>query len=201
MGFSLFNKKTKEEIFWVWFTQNQKTYYNDVENLDIRDEIFNKLTENLNKVNPNLSFEFSPIHQNKIRELSISAEGIKDEFPSVIKLIEAAPKINNWQFNSFRQRVPDDYFEIQYGEIKIGYDDIFFRYADDNGKIGIELNIRDYNNETQNAIYILLDGLIGEYDVTMRIGWIDWKKLDENEIENLNPLITLRTLIDENKSE
>jgi hypothetical protein len=203
MGFSLFNKQSKEEKFWNWFTENQETYYNDIENLEIRDEIFNKLSENLTKIHPELVFEFSPIHENKVRELSISADGIKDVFPSVIKLIEKAPKLNNWQFNSFRQRIPGDDYEIQYGDIKIGYDDIFFRYADDNGKIGIELNIRNYNNEpqTQNAIYILLDGLIGEYDVTMGVGWIDWKKLDDNEIENLNPLTSLRVLIDEKKSE
>jgi hypothetical protein len=202
MGFSLFNKQSKEEKFWNWFTKNQETYYNDVENLEIRDEIFNNLSENLTKIHPDLVFEFSPIHENKVREMSISADGIKDAFPSVIKLIEKAPKLNNWQFNAFRQRIPGDDYEIQYGDIKIGYDDIFFRYADDNGKVGIELNIRNYDNEpqTQNAIYVLLDGLIGEYDVTMGIGWIDWKKLDEDEIENLNPLTSLRVLIDENKN-
>ena len=79
---------------------------------------------------------------------------------------------------------------------------LYFRYQDgEYGNIGIELNIRDFdgNGQSQNAIYILLDGLIGEYDITMGIDWIEWVKLDESNIENLNPITQLRTLIDSKK--
>lgn len=51
----------------------------------------------------------------------------------------------------------------------------------------------------QNAIYVLLDGLLGEYDVTMNIDWIEWVKFDENNIENLDKLTELRYLIDSRK--
>ena len=198
MGFSIFNKESKEEKFWNWFEKNQETYYSEIENLEIREEIFNELTKNLKKVNEDLVFEFSPIHENNVREFTISAEGMKELFPIVEKLIEKAPKLKNWKFNAFRQRVPGDDFEIQYGDLKIGYSDIYYRSENDNGKLGIELNIKDYNGngQTQNAIYILLDGLIGEYDVTTKIGWIEWVKLDNNEIKNLKPIIELRNEID-----
>jgi len=203
MGFSLFNKESKEEKFWNWFSKHQKTYYTEIENLEIREKIFNELSSELKKVNSDLVFEFSPIHENGIREFTISAEGIKELFPIVENLVEKAPEIEKWQFNAFRQRIPGDDFEIQYGDIKIGYSDIYFRYKDgEYGKLGIELNIKDYNGEgqTQNAIYILLDGLIGEYDITMGIDWIEWVKLDESNIENLNPITGLPTLIDEKKT-
>ncbi|WP_339839912.1 hypothetical protein [uncultured Flavobacterium sp.] len=198
MSFSIFNKESKEEKFWNWFEKNQETYYSEIENLEIREKIFNELSKNLKKINEDLVFEFSPIHENKIREFTISAEGIKDLFPVVEKLIEKAPKLKNWKFNAFRQRIPGDEFEIQYGDLKIGYSDIYYRSEDDNGKLGIELNIRNFDGkgQTQNAIYILLDGLIGEYDVTTKIGWIEWVKLDENEKENLKPIIELRNEID-----
>ena len=198
MGFSIFNKESKEEKFWNWFEKNQETYYSEIENLEIREEIFNELTKNLKKVNEDLVFEFSPIHENNVREFTISAEGMKELFPIVEKLIEKAPKLKNWKFNAFRQRVPGDDFEIQYGDLKIGYSDIYYRSENDNEKLGIELNIKDYNGngQTQNAIYILLDGLIGEYDVTTKIGWIEWVKLDNNEIKNLKPIIELRNEID-----
>jgi hypothetical protein len=198
MGFSIFNKETKEEKFWKWFEKNQETYYSEIENLEIREKIFNELSKNLKKINEDLVFEFSPIHENNIREFTISAEGIEDLFPIVEKLIEKAPKLKNWKFNAFRQRIPGDEFEIQYGDLKIGYSDIYYRSKDDNGKLGIELNIRNFDGkgQTQNAIYILLDGLIGEYDVTTKIGWIEWVKLNENEKENLKPIIELRNEID-----
>lgn len=203
MGFTLFNKSSKKDEFWNWFMKYQKTYYNEIENLEIRKTIFNDLWTELRKVHPDLAFEFSPIHENGIREFTVSAEGVKELFPIVEKLIESAPKIENWQFNAFRQRVPGDEFEIKYGELKISYSDIYFRYADGPyGKLGIELNIRDYdgNVQTQNATYILLDGLLGEYDVTMGIDWIEWVKLEESNIENLNPLTSLRTLLDQKKN-
>ena len=202
MGFSLFNKQPKEDKFWSWFYKNQETYYSVIENLEIRERIFNNLSTELKKVHQDLVFEFSPIHENGIREFTVSAEGIKELFPIVENLIKKAPEIKNWQFNAFRQRIPGDEFEIQQGDFKIGYSDIYFRYVDgEYGKLGIELNIRDYdeNGQTQNAIYILLDGLIGEYDITMGIDWIEWVKLEESNIENLNPITSLRTLIDQKK--
>ncbi|OGS74622.1 MAG: hypothetical protein A3G95_09165 [Flavobacteria bacterium RIFCSPLOWO2_12_FULL_31_7] len=198
MGFSIFNKESKEEKFWNWFEKNQETYYSEIENLEIREEIFSELTKNLKKVNEDLVFEFSPIHENNVREFTISAEGMKELFPIVEKLIEKAPKLKNWKFNAFRQRIPGDDFEIQYGDLKIGYSDIYYRSENDNGKLGIELNIKNFDDEaqTQNAIYILLDGLIGVYDVTTKIGWIEWVKLNENEMENLKHIIELRNEID-----
>ena len=202
MGFSLFNKQSKEDQFWNWFSKHQSTYYNEIENLEIREKIFNELSIELKKVHHDLVFEFSPIHENGEREFTISGEGIKELFPIVEELVENAPKIDSWKFNAFRQRIPGDEFEIQYGDFKIGYSDIYFRYQDgEYGNIGIELNIRDFdvNGQSQNAIYILLDGLIGEYDITMGIDWIEWVKLDESNIENLNPITQLRTLIDSKK--
>lgn len=90
---------------------------------------------------------------------------------------------------------------LDFGKFKIGYDDIYFRYSTSNNELGIELNIRNYDEsgQMQNAVYVLLDGLLGEYDVTMNIDWIEWVKLDENNAENLNKLTELRDLIDSRK--
>ena len=198
MSFSIFNKESKEEKFWNWFEKNQNTYHSEIENLEVREKIFDELSKNLKKVNEDLVFEFSPLQLNNIREFTISAEGIKEIFPIVENLIAKAPKLKNWKFNAFRQRIPGDDFEIQYGDLKIGYSDIYYRSENDNGKLGVELNIKNYNGkgQTQNAVYILLDGLIGEYDVTTKIGWIEWVKLNESEIENLKPITELRNEID-----
>lgn len=203
MGFSLFNKQSKEEKFWNWFTKNQETYYKEIENLEIREQIFGNLSTELQKVQSDLVFEFSPIHESGIREFTVSADGIKENFPSVIKLIDKAPKIENWQFNAFRQRIPGDEIGLNFGEFKISYDDLYFRYQEIDGELGVELNIRDYNGESvkQNAVYILLDNLLGEYDTTIVIGWIDWEKLDENKIDEVIPIIKLRDLIDKRKAE
>ena len=63
------------------------------------------------------------------------------------------------------------------------------------------MNVRNFDESgtMQNAIYVLLDGLLGEYDVTINIDWIEWVKLDENNIDNLLPLIELRDIVDNRK--
>ncbi|EKF54457.1 hypothetical protein I215_12533 [Galbibacter marinus] len=203
MAFSLFNTQSKEDRFWNWFLKDQETYYAEVDNLDLREKLFDDLTTHLVKVHPDLVFEFSPIRESEVREFIISTDGIKAAFPLVEKLVAKAPTIEKWQFNAFRQRVPGDELAICYGDLEISYSDIYFRYQDGGyGKIGIELNIRNFNGEDyiKNAIYILLDSLIGEYDVTMGLDWIEWVKLDESNIENLIPLTDLRDILDEKKA-
>ena len=201
MAFNLFGQKSEEDKFWNWFQKNEHIYFHEIENLEVRESIFDDLSKHLSKVNSDLAFEFSPIHDNGKRELMISAEGIKELFPIVEKLINKAPKLQNWNLIAFRQRIPGDDFSLEYGEFKIGYSDLYFRHSEQNEQLGIELNIRNFDDQgqTKNAIYILLDGLLGEYDVTTGIDWIEWVKLDESNIENLSPIIHLREIIDRRK--
>lgn len=198
MAFFSFKKENKEDKFWNWFIKNEEYIYKNVDNLELRDAIFDDITEHFQEIDENLTFEFSPIHENGIREFSISADGIEESFSAVNKMISKSPKLKNWQFNSFRQRIPGDELTINYGDYKIGYDDIYFTYSTENDELGIELFTRNFDDsgEMKNAIYILLDGLIGEYDVTVNINWIEWKKLEEENIKNLQPLTDLRKVID-----
>ena len=103
--------------------------------------------------------------------------------------------------NHFRQRIPGDEIEIKYDNFKISYDDIYFRYSKELGKIGLELNIRDYKETPEfiNATYVLLDGLIGEYDMETKVDWIERKSLDETKIDSLYKLVELREIIDDLK--
>jgi hypothetical protein len=200
MGLFMLNmngNNSKENRFWDWFVENQDTYYNKIEDLEVREKIFDDLSSELHKIHEDLVFEFSPIHENSIREFTISADGLKELFSYVENLVNAAPKLKNWQINAFRQPVPGDDLQLQMGEWKVSYSDIFFRYVDDQDKIGIELNIRDFDGtgSSQNAVFILLDGLIGEYNIVKKISWIDWVKLDESKADPLMPLIELRDII------
>jgi len=200
LSFNIF-KSNPEEDFWKWFTKNEKFIYENLENKNKQEKLFDDISSRLHKIDENLVFEFSPIHENKIREFSISADGIKESFPAVEKLIAISPKIKNWQFNAFRQRVPSNDLTLDFGEFQIGYDDIYFRHSTSDNELGIELNIRNYDEsaQMQNAIYVLLDGLLGEYDVTMNIDWIEWVKLDEKNLDNLDKLTELRNLVDSRK--
>jgi hypothetical protein len=201
MIFSTCTRLSKEQKFWNWFEKNNEKFLENVDNIELRESLFEELTIELHKINKELTFEFSPINENGIRELTISADGLKEVFPYVIKLVETAPEIPNWKINAFRQRVPGNDLEISFGDFSIKYSDIYFKYAEDGDKIGLVLYVRNFDNSgrSKNIIYILLDSLIGEYDVETLISWIEWEKLDESEIETLIPLVELRDLIDKAK--
>lgn len=201
--FSIFlnscTSKEKNEDFWKWFSENQNELYKFENN---QEEIFDELHGKLIEIDSNLVFEFSPIRKDSTREFTISADGITESFPAVIKLVNAAPKFRKWKIKAFRQRNPGDDLEIVYdGSLKISYEDIYFRYSKDSDKIGIELNIQNYKDSpnVNNAIYILLDGLIGEYDMETKISWIEIKKLEERKIDSLYRIVELRKIVDDLK--
>lgn len=188
--------------FWDWFFENEPTFYYGTDNEDLRDEIFKKLKKKIEKINEYLTFAISPIQEGEQRSLVISADGMKDGFEAVLDLVKAAPDHPNWKIIPFRERLNKDDLAINYGGYNVGYTDIYFRYVNEE-KFGIELNIRDYEGtgKEQNAIYVLLDSLLGEYDTVTEIDWIDWIILDEKNIDDLFPLIELRDLIDQKKED
>jgi len=195
------NEITKDDKFWIWFSKNEKNIYENVDKENLREDIYDQISAEISKIDENLVFEIAPIQKDGKREFSISADGILESFPKVETLISKRPKLNNWNFTAFRQRIAGDDLEINYMNYKIGYDDIFYRFSTENNQLGIELNIRNYDEtgNMQNAIYLLLDSLLGEYDVTKNIDWIEWNKLNESEINNLYQITDLRELIDSRK--
>lgn len=200
MIFKFFNHRDKDVDFWKWFSKYQKELYYYENN---QKALFDELTTRLKNIDSNLVFEFSPIHDDSIREFTISADGLKESFPSVIRLVDKAPKFPKWKINAFRQRVPGDGIQIVYDDsIKISYNDIYFRYTVDLGKINLELNIKNYKKESgfDNAVFILLDALIGEYDMETRISGIDRKLLDESNLDSLHRIVELRDIIDKLKN-
>ncbi len=195
----MIGKKTAETKFWDWFTDHQDLYFNFENN---QDKLFVQLKTQLAKIDKNLSFEFSPVFENDKREFVISADGNKNSFPAVQKLVDNAPTLANWIIVAFRQP-RSDFNQIQLNDISLNMEDVFFRFARDKGKLGIELNVRGYKDtpEWTAAVFVMLDSLLGEYDTEMCLSWIDKKELDETELEQLFPLKNLPLILQEYKLE
>ena len=197
------SKPSKEEKFWIWFEKNNKVFLEDIKNFDPNDfKSFTELKEQLEKVHPDLVFVFGGLKGNGSRQFTISADGLNAVFPAVIKLVDAAPTIPNWDIFAFRQRIPGDDLEIQYDDFSISHSDVYYDYIIEEEKIGLELYIRDFNSNPrkQNAIFILLDALLGEYDTEIEISWIEWNELSQSQISGLNPLYKLRKLVASRKN-
>ena len=195
----LFTKKNKEDIFWDWFSKNSNAYFHFEKD---QNNLFAQLKTQLEKIHPDLVFEFSPIFNDGTREFVISANGIKSVFSIVNNLVAKAPKLKSWKFIAFRQP-HKSITQIKYQNLLVNLDDIFFRYGKDNGKIALELNIRGFyvSPEWTGATFIILDNVLGEYHTEMSLSSIDKKELNETEIEDLFPIRSLPKIIQDYQSE
>ncbi|WP_299529233.1 hypothetical protein [Ulvibacterium sp.] len=193
------SQKSKEEIFWNWFEENSTVYFDNADNMNPKSELANTLTQKLKSVHPDLVWEIGELENIKKKELTISADGLKEVFPAVLELTEAAPEIPKWNIIAFRQRIPGDDLGIQMEDFSISYKDIYFNHVQENNLIGLELYIKNYTEKgyQQNAIFILMDALLGEYDTETKIDWIEWHGLEEGDTTNLLPFRELRDIVDQ----
>jgi len=194
-------RQAKIAKFWNWFLKNEPLLYYGTEHPRNRMDIIEKITDQLKALNKYLVFELSPIREGEYKEFIISADGIKEAFSTVLQVVKYAPKHKNWQFIAFRPRMASDDLSISTGLIDFSYNDLFFRYVLTDKEFGVELNIRNfkYTDWEKNALFVLLDSLVGEYDAVTEIDWLEWVELDEQEEEELFPFVELRKLVDERK--
>src|ERR1700733_14635278 len=178
--------RANEERFWNWFSKNSDKYLHFEND---QDHLFQELKVELEKMDSNLTFEFSPVFEDGTREFVISADGIKSSFPTVINLVDYAPALKNWKIIAFRQP-HKEITQINYQSLNLDLKDIFFRYTKDNGKIGLELHMRGFyeSPEWTGISFVLLDTVLGEYNAEMCLSWIDKKLLINNNIDALIPI-------------
>jgi len=193
---NLFKKKITEKEFWSWFEKNSEDYFQlNEKNYDL---LFNKLGLQLSKYHKDLTFEFSiEMNQGK-REFIISAEGMVSAFPAVIKLVEEAPSLEKFNVVAFRQR-QDSEQEIYFEDIVLNTEDIFFTYREDKQMdcLDIVIYIKGYSEENDQfiaAAFIMLDSLIGEYDVGVKLGEINFEPYQEEK--EAQPILKLVSLVD-----
>lgn len=197
-----FASSIAEEEFWTWFSGRNQQFLLGVFSEEERQELYDELNSYLKACHDELSFLFSTLSPEGKRTLTFSSDGDLDVFPKVHKLIEMAPEIENWQFIAFRQPLLDANFCTSIGDKLLSYSDVYYRYAGDERVLGLQLMVRDYDGspEFQNAVYVLLDSLLGEYDTAKEITYLDWQILDEEDLDQLFPLKNLVELIGERKA-
>ncbi|GAB1267134.1 hypothetical protein NBRC116493_03870 [Aurantivibrio infirmus] len=169
--------------FWRWFENNIDTLNNFEPGME---DVLDSVSGALNSYNPNLAFEISQ-PTNGVREFVISAEGVIDEFKSVIDLYEARPELDGWEIIAFRPRMPLEY-SIDFNGLKLHPDDLWIYWREDDGNFDLIVYFPTYDEEQKNtfveAAYILLDMAIGEYYVAAGIRYIDHQKVPENPEEH-----------------
>jgi hypothetical protein len=188
---------TAQEQFWNWFIAHEPELFDfDPNQVAERERIFGELQGELQKVDPDLTFEFGPNESR--REFVISAGGIKRAFPAVVSLVDAVPALGRWKVIAFRPRRSLNIVEFQ-GK-RIDPHEVQFSLLD-NGKIpGIYLFIpgfREKDTALQQIGYLLLDEALGEYDVESRVGLIKMLSPQTRTVGERYPLTDLAERFDQ----
>ena len=166
-------QSSREETFWQWFQANDSRLFNFETN---QEKVFDELQAELHKVNSGLTFEFGP-KENGVRDFVISADGIKDVFPSVISLANAGPTLPHWKIIKFRPR--RGLGPISLNGLKLLPEQLDFTIEPDGSKAAITLFIDGYRESEHDRYagvgFLMLDQALGEYDVEMKVNGIDFK--------------------------
>lgn len=136
----------------------------------------------------------------------ITADGIRKFFPAVQELVAEAPKMAGWSIIAFRPRKDCHNAQLRLAyrgrDLVLSVSSLKFRATEAGiDCVDIELFIPDLDEEDpkplQMASFLLLDSLVGEYDVGTRVGHIEWYRMPviADELQP-RPLVELRDLID-----
>ncbi len=179
-----------EQRFWSWFAANSARFLKSETDVST---LSDELAAALRRVRRGLTFELSRKFDYG-RELIISADGIKDRFPAVQKLVAAAPDLDGWRIVAFRQRGGTNLI-VEFSGYRLDPEDVWFKVVADKKKVGLYLLLPQASQACERttgmASFILLDHALGEYDVEMKLGFIEClplpsRGLSSNGTENRN---------------
>jgi hypothetical protein len=159
--------------FWKWFTDHATALH---ANTDLR-AVMESISAELEKAYPGV---FAEIGKNGDElMLVISADGITKLFPDVQEVYAARPTVPGWKIVAFRQR--DAGFAIEMNGKKIEPKTVKFVGTPGEGKLDIEVYLPGFkkdDEEMKKIGFIILDHMIGEYDMETKIGGIDFGALE-----------------------
>ena len=188
---ALLRRSSREERFWRWFEDNSTRLFafeSDQEN------VFDQLQGALGKVDKGLTFEFGPVEGGR-RDFVLSADGIREVFPVVERLVEAAPGLPQWTIIAFRPpRSPD--VELSLGRHTLAARDLWFAAHADGDRIGLTVFVPGLTEKNKRSLahagFLLLDNALGEYVVETHVGFIEWEsKPDDPEAAGLEPFLKI----------
>jgi hypothetical protein len=180
--------KTREQVFWSWFTKNESSLFDFKE---AQEPIFEALRAQLEKVCPDLTFELSSIIDGK-RGFIVSAEGLKSAFPAVEQLVNLAPSLPRWHFLKFRQR-RNPIHDLKIGNRIVQAGDVAITMTRHHDNVDLSVFIPGVEDEAALAQlgFLFLDQALGEYDVTMKVGAIEFSPKPERDDSSRFPLTKL----------
>ncbi len=168
----LFGRQSPADKFWGWFRGHEPRLLAIATG---HEAIVGDLNRQLHAIHPDLTWEVGPPIEGR-RDFVISAGGMKAAFPAVSQLASAAPPLSRWKVIAFRPARPS-VTTIKIKGVSLDAHTLEFLAERNGTKTDLTISVPGYrstpNHAYDEAVYLLLDGLVGEYAVEMTIGGID----------------------------
>lgn len=188
-------EKHRIKMFWKWFSEHAYK----IERLSEDPEMFDKLMFELRKIDQRLEILHTKEGENNI--LYISCGGIYDASNIVENVVIASPKLEGWKILAFKPRLADSEFQdsndvITYkGKYEVDPFTAKMKMTKKEGKYDLCIYSpkNKQSKEYVEAYFLLLDLLIGEYNVMTKLHTV--KVLPLNTNSGGEDLIEIRSIL------
>jgi hypothetical protein len=155
--------------FWEWFRSNAPRF---ADGRAIEHRAIGELAAKLGKIHKGLVFQLDTHSDSPT--LEVSADGIRELFPVVRKVVGSAPEVPGWNVVAFRQPARDpSELQLEFNGVKIEPSDIAFVCRSSGNRARVVIFAPTYEPEVPRemigAVFILLDATLGEYAVETKV--------------------------------
>jgi hypothetical protein len=196
--FSFFKRRRSSTDFWRWLAANTSRIQGGGRNALGHFSI--EISRTFERSFPDLTWEITSAETGPWR-FCISADGNVELFAQVRETVAAAPHIEHWMIDAFRQRGSLDAV-IEMNGKKLSYDDIWCEVAPVGSKANVTMCVNGLTEanaeQVLGAALILLDNALGEHDSIVRIADLSNRPLSTNPVRSATffPLSDLPAYID-----
>lgn len=200
MGWFTTSPEKRRKRFWKWFVRNQSA----IHGLSGPDDPFIlTIGKQLQKVHRGLMWEVSSPDEDGVLDFVISADGLPELVEEVESLADAAPQLTSIRVVRFRAPHSDIHgLTLGIGEIELSADDLRFTWRPGaSGMIDVLLLVPPMPGleppEIYHAAFLMLDAILGEYNVMCRIGKVDVLEANEEQLRESDsqPIAHLREML------
>ncbi|MBO7489667.1 MAG: hypothetical protein J6T88_05255 [Bacteroidales bacterium] len=164
--------------FWQWFVDNneQLTMLGDLDEKQ-QQALLEELQNRLESYCPGLTYEMGEPTPSG-RTLTFSAEGDSDLFRYVLDLTDNAPDLDWWEFVAFKQPKGTD-LKVTFDKYRFETKQMYFMQLESEEEpdiLGVRValpNPVDDDDDQLVGVYVTLEAMIGEFDCSTLIGYLD----------------------------
>lgn len=180
----------------------------DLEELSVQGErVLHAYRKRLREIDTNLTVNFERRDAAGPLELVFGCDGFPESIHNVLNLVNSAPDINGYQVKAFNERMNPVPQKVHLDGDVFSIDDYWCSLRVIHNRIELAIYMNDTPEMADmdpriEAVMILLDALIGEYEIMTKIWALDWYLMPIDPLDyGLMPLTELREAFDEIKGQ